>query len=311
MGFNSKYKGSEVEALLDKAGKSATQQDITSAKEYSKSLLDNFKEEINTSPENYFPLKTVNGQTLYGSGNIIVAGGEGGGATETTYILYFVNYSQSNTIYSSRGDKAELKFSFVSMVQRVGTSFFVDTGESGKVTISVKKASEDTFKEVKTFIAPPNVVQNIDVSPYIGDGQNSIKITAIGEITGREADVMAYTVVQSSLALSAPNFQWWAPQVGDVTIPYLVAGSLNKNLHVTVTGPDSYTREYISQLGTTPYTDVAFSQNIEHPSTSGVYTIEAYVASVDGNFRTSKTTHQIIFITEGDTGKYVAVNNVI
>ena len=311
MGFNSKYKGSEVEALLDKAGKSATQQDITSAKEYSKSLLDNFKEEINTSPENYFPLKTVNGQTLYGSGNIIVAGGEGGGATETTYILYFVNYSQSNTIYSSRGDKAELKFSFVSMVQRVGTSFFVDTGESGKVTISVKKASEDTFKEVKTFIAPPNVVQNIDVSPYIGDGQNSIKITAIGEITGREADVMAYTVVQSSLALSAPNFQWWAPQVGDVTIPYLVAGSLNKNLHVTVTGPNSYIREYISQLGTTPYTDVAFSQNIEHPSTSGVYTIEAYVASVDGNFRTSKITHQVIFITEGDTGKYVAVNNVI
>lgn len=263
---------------------------------------------VQQAPEVYVPLKTINGQSIYGAGDILISGG-GGSVTETKYNLRFSAYS-SQTLYVSRGEKAEIKFSFISQVMYVGTSAFVDTGEAGIVTISVKRPSDSSYQPVKTMTVPSNAVQTVDIAEYLGDGTNLVRISGEGETTGKTAENLAYTVIRSSLSIQA-SFEWWKPHTADtITVPYYVGGTIDKILHLTVTGPNGYSRSYSQALGTTPYLESVASIVIDHPGASGVYTLSAYVASTDGNFRTSELAVQTIFVTAGASGTYMAVNNV-
>lgn len=265
------------------------------------------RRQIKESPESYVPLKTINGQSIYGAGDIIISGG-GGTVTETKYNLRFSAYS-NQTMYVSRGEKAEVKFSFISQVMYIGTSAFVDTGEAGIITVSVKRPSDSAYKVVKTMTVPSNAVQTVNVAEFLGDGNNLIRIAGEGETTGKTAENLAFTVVRSSLSIQS-NFQWWIPQTaGSITLPYYVGGTIDKVLHVTIKG-GSYSNSYSKQLGTQPYLESVASLVVSHPGTSGVYTISAYVASADGNFRTGNYDMQAIFVKEGATGQYMAVNNI-
>lgn len=270
--------------------------------------IDALASDIKVNPETYLPLKTINGQSIYGAGDILISGG-GGSVTETKYNLRFSAYS-SQTLYVSRGEKAEVKFSFISQVMYVGTSAFVDTGEAGIVTISVKRPSDSSYQPVKTMTVPSNAVQTVDIADYLGDGTNLIRISGEGETTGKTAENLAYTVIRSSLSIQT-SFEWWKPHTADtITVPYYVGGTIDKILHLTVTGPNGYSRSYSQALGTTPYLESVASIVIDHPGASGVYTLSAYVASTDGNFRTSELTVQTIFVTAGAAGTYMAVNNI-
>lgn len=274
----------------------------------SKNYTDGLQKDLKDNPESYLPLKTINGQSIYGAGDILISGG-GGSVTETKYNLRFSAYS-SQTLYVSRGEKAEVKFSFISQVMYVGTSAFVDTGEAGIVTISVKRPSDSSYQPVKTMTVPSNAVQTVDIADYLGDGTNLVRISGEGETTGKTAENLAYTVIRSSLSIQT-SFEWWKPHTADtITVPYYVGGTIDKILHLTVTGPNGYSRSYSQALGTTPYLESVASIVIDHPGASGVYTLSAYVASTDGNFRTSELAVQTIFVTAGATGTYMAVNNV-
>lgn len=274
----------------------------------SKNYTDGLQKDLKDNPESYLPLKTINGQSIYGAGDILISGG-GGSVTETKYNLRFSAYS-SQTLYVSRGEKAEVKFSFISQVMYVGTSAFVDTGEAGIVTISVKRPSDSSYQPVKTMTVPSNAVQTVDIADYLGDGTNLVRISGEGETTGKTAENLAYTVIRSSLSIQT-SFEWWKPHTADtITVPYYVGGTIDKILHLTVTGPNGYSRSYSQALGTTPYLESVASIVIDHPGASGVYTLSAYVASTDGNFRTSELAVQTIFVTAGSSGTYMAVNNV-
>lgn len=285
----------------------AYEQAYSDAVAASTAYTDDLQKDLKDNPESYLPLKTINGQSIYGAGDIIISGG-GGTVTETKYNLRFSAYS-NQTMYVSRGEKAEVKFSFISQVMYIGTSAFVDTGEAGIITVSVKRPSDSAYKVVKTMTVPSNAVQTVDVAEFLGDGNNLIRIAGEGETTGKTAENLAFTVVRSSLSIQS-NFQWWIPQTaGSITLPYYVGGTIDKVLHVTIKG-GSYSKSYSKQLGTQPYLESVASLVVSHPGTSGVYTISAYVASVDGNFRTGNYDMQAIFVKEGATGQYMAVNNI-
>lgn len=290
------------------ATRSFVENRVTYLEGYAEEKANELEENIKTSPSAYIPLKTINGQSIYGAGDILISGG-GGSVTETKYNLRFSAYS-SQTLYVSRGEKAEVKFSFISQVMYVGTSAFVDTGEAGIVTISVKRPSDSSYQPVKTMTVPSNAVQTVDIADYLGDGTNLIRISGEGETTGKTAENLAYTVIRSSLSIQT-SFEWWKPHTADtITVPYYVGGTIDKILHLTVTGPDGYRRSYSQALGTTPYLESVASIVIDHPGASGVYTLSAYVASTDSNFRTSELAVQTIFVTAGASGTYMAVNNV-
>ena len=294
------------------ATRSFVENRVTYLEGYAEEKANELEENIKTSPSAYIPLKTINGQSIYGAGDILISGG-GGSVTETKYNLRFSAYS-SQTLYVSRGEKAEVKFSFISQVMYVGTSAFVDTGEAGIVTISVKRPSDSSYQPVKTMTVPSNAVQTVDIADYLGDGTNLVRISGEGETTGKTAENLAYTVIRSSLSIQT-SFEWWKPHTANtITVPYYVGGTIDKILHLTVTGPNgyskSYSKSYSQALGTTPYLESVASIVIDHPGASGVYTLSAYVASTDGNFRTSELAVQTIFVAAGASGTYMAVNNV-
>ncbi len=306
-----KQTGSELDAILANKpdGVMSDTSDNSVSNRVVKAYIDGKFVELQEVPENFILLKTINGQSIFGAGNISITGG-GGAVTETIYNLYFTSPTGSTT-YISKEDKAEVKFSFISQVMRIGTSDFVDTGEAGIVTISVKKPTDAAYREVKTMTIPSNIVQTIDLTEYLGDGTNLIKITGIGETTGRTADNIAFNFIRSSLSIET-NFDWWNPRSSEkVTLPFYIGGTIDKTLHVTVRGADGYSKEYSKKLGTTPYTESVATIIIDHPGSSGVYTISSYVASNDGNFRSSVLDLQMIFAVDGDTGTYMVVNNIL
>lgn len=306
-----KQTGSELDAILANKpdGVMSDTSDNSVSNRVVKAYIDGKFVELQEVPENFILLKTINGQSIFGVGNISITGG-GGAVTETIYNLYFTSPTESTT-YISKEDKAEVKFSFISQVMRIGTSDFVDTGEAGIVTISVKKPTDAAYQEVKTMTIPSNIVQTMDLTEYLGDGTNLIKISGIGETTGRTADNIAFNFIRSSLSIET-NFDWWNPRSSEkVTLPFYIGGTIDKTLHVTVRGADGYSKEYSKKLGTTPYTESVATIIIDHPGSSGVYTISSYVASNDGNFRSSVLELQMIFAVDGDTGTYMVVNNIL
>lgn len=306
-----KQTGSELDAILANKpdGVMSDTSDNSVSNRVVKAYIDGKFVELQEVPENFILLKTINGQSIFGAGNISITGG-GGAVTETIYNLYFTSPTGSTT-YISKEDKAEVKFSFISQVMRIGTSDFVDTGEAGIVTISVKKPTDAAYQEVKTMTIPSNIVQTIDLTEHLGDGTNLIKISGIGETTGKTADNIAFNFIRSSLSIET-NFDWWNPRSSEkVTLPFYIGGTIDKTLHVTVRGADGYSKQYSKKLGTTPYTESVATIIIDHPGSSGVYTISSYVASNDGNFRSSVLDLQMIFAVDGDTGTYMAVNNIL
>jgi hypothetical protein len=294
---------------VDNAARAAYELAYTDSVNASKNYTNGLQKDLKDNPESYLPLKTINGQSIYGAGDIIISGGGGGTVTETKYNVYFTPYN-GPTLYVSRGDKAEIKFAFVSQVIRPGMSNFVDTGEACEAVIAVKKPTDSSYVAVRTLTVPSNVVTTIDLSGYLGDGNNLVRISGVGETTGKTAENLAYTVIRSSLSIQT-SFEWWKPHTADtITVPYYVGGTIDKILHLTVTGPNGYSRSYSQALGTTPYLESVASIVIDRPGASGVYTLSAYVASTDGNFRTSELAVHTIFVTAGAPGTYMAVNNV-
>lgn len=55
-----------------------------------KKYVDDLENDIKTNPSEYVKLKTINGKSLYGSGNIVIEGGEGGAGLQ---------YSEERTVY--------------------------------------------------------------------------------------------------------------------------------------------------------------------------------------------------------------------
>lgn len=65
-----------------------------------KKYVDDLENNIKTNPSEYVKLKTINGKNIYGSGNIVIEGGEGGSGLQ---------YAVERTVYPTRvefeGDK--------------------------------------------------------------------------------------------------------------------------------------------------------------------------------------------------------------
>jgi hypothetical protein len=235
-------------------------------------------------------------------------GGEGGSGGGMTYYLRIKNGLDSRNIVASKGEPCNIVFTFVSQ-QKDGENEYEDTGERGYCEISISNVSTESYETVKSFYVNSGVEQTVDVSQFLATGTNSIRVKITGEITEQSAPAFVWTAQLTSLSLSAPNFEWWKPQTGDFRIPFLVGGNINKNLKVSVAG-DGYLEVYTIPLGNQIYTDLAYNFNVPHPGRSGVYTITAYVSSVDGGVSTKKISFQTICVQENEKAVYIAVNNV-
>lgn len=244
-------------------------------------------------------------------------GGGGGSASGMSYYLRVVNNLPSRNIVASKGDPCNVEFTFVSQQKDVADEEYSDTGERGYCEVSIRTGTSTTFEVIKEYYVQSNVPQIIDVAKYLGTGTNQIKVKITGELTEQSAPAFTWTAQLTSLSISAPNFTWWNSFNSDFTIPYLIGGNVNKNLIVTVTNQTysdeepTYNEEYTVNIGSQPYTETAYNFTCPHPGTPGVYNVSAKVKTADGAIETKVVSFNVICVTAGHVGQYIAINKVV
>ena len=234
-----------------------------------------------------------------------LAGGAG-----TMYSVYVRNNMESLGFASQYGEKCVLDFTFVSQYRDDISEPYKPTGELGTCTLMVKNAKYADFTTVKTMQVSSNASIKLDVSEWLSNGSNNIKITIAGINTDKVTAPITYTVQLTSLGISAPNFRWWTAFTDAISIPLNIGGNISKILHVSIAG-EGYSKNYEVPLGTTVYTETAYNYRLQHPGQSGVYNVSMHVANTDGTIRTRTVSYNIICVEAGDRVKLIAVNNVI
>ena len=114
----------------------------------------------------------------------------------------------------------------------------------------------------------------------------------------------------TSLGISTPNFAWWTAFSGNINIPMIINGNINKTLHLTVTG-DGYSQSYDKTIGTAVYLDTPYIYLLEHPGATGVYNVSFYLSNSDNTIQTKSVSVNIMCIrTASEAVKLMCVNNV-
>lgn len=236
-------------------------------------------------------------------------GGGGGAGGGMYYFLRVMNGLPSRSIVASQGEPCEIKFTFVSQQKDGAEAEYEDTGERGYCELSVSNIATDSFQVVKSFYVNSGVEQTVDVSQFLATGANSIRLKITGEITEQVTPAFTWSAQLTSLSIGAPNFEWWKPNTGDFTIPFIIGGNVDKDLYISVDGGD-YHWEKMEPIGPLVYTDTPLNYGVPHPGKSGVYTVRAQVKTKDSLIATKELVYETICVVQGETETFIAVNNV-
>lgn len=79
--------------VQNKVIKKYVDDEIVTLEGYAEEVVNDLENNIKTNPSEYVKLKTINGKSLYGSGNIVIEGGEGGSGLQ---------YAVERTVYPTR-----------------------------------------------------------------------------------------------------------------------------------------------------------------------------------------------------------------
>lgn len=236
-------------------------------------------------------------------------GGGGGAGGGMYYFLRVMNGLPSRNIVASQGEPCEIKFTFVSQQKDGAEAEYEDTGERGYCELSVSNIATDSFQVVKSFYVNSGVEQTVDVSQFLATGSNSIRLKITGEITEQVTPAFTWSAQLTSLSIGAPNFEWWKPNTGDFTIPFIIGGNVDKDLYISVDGGD-YHWEKMEPIGPLVYTDTPLNYGVPHPGKSGVYTVRAQVKTKDSLIATKELVYETICVVQGETETFIALNNV-
>ena len=294
-----------VKELQNGAGTEALEKSMNALKK----LVEQQDDRLALKVDNIF----VEGTDLYAeAGGVIVAGPISltGGEQTVQRNLRIVNNLDSKSISASKGDPCLLNFTFVSKERYTSSEPYEDTGERGLCQISVKNAAGADYQVVKEMNVASGMPVSLDIAEFLTSGSNQVMIKVTGEVTEVTTPAFVYTVTLTSLSITSDNFKWWTAYAGAITLPLNIGGNIAKMLHVSVTGR-GYNKTYTVPLGTSIYVETAYNYAVEHPGVTGVYTLSAYVSSVDETIRTRTVSFQVMCVVPGEKVKLVAVNHLL
>lgn len=312
MGFNSKYEGYEVENMLDKVGGMDVRfEDLINTKaatfymENSTGLFIAFNSQ--EAKEAY--LSEGNRDGIIGEYAIWA-----GMSSETVYRMEVTGLSEKYN-FTSSSDKMEISVGFSSMVKHSDEEGYIEFNESAIFSVTVIKQGALEGKLVSGGnIVPKGGTFTFDLKPYVGNGDNTIIITAEGLVSSTKG-VATATASVTAMALLPRNFDWWTPFIEGESYLGLgglvILGSLSKTLHVKVTGDNGYLKEYSVAIGTEQHEEIAYTfEGLEHPSESGVYNVEMWLTADVSGLRTESLTYNIMCIASEDvaTKQLVCIN---
>ena len=303
MAYYSKYTGREIDELLTQSS------NVPSKFGHCRVTADNIlqfftsvesQELYDTDPESHADL-------LLGQTQIVTSGG---GSAEQIYNLKVQNNLSTRRLYASVGAQCFIDFTFISQVK--DGNVYVDTGERGRVEISVRTETDNTYVVKNQFWVNSGVATKLDVSSYLETGANSVMVKITGEQTEKTAIALVYTVQLTSLSLADSGFAWWRAYTADMVIPVHIGGNITKILNVKVTSESgAYSEEYHINLYNNIYMETAYNYRLAHPNQTGVFKVEMYVSNADGQLKTNSLIYNIMCVAVGQEEPLLVVNNIL
>lgn len=226
------------------------------------------------------------GITIDSSAVTLPSGGGGGGGGGSSSAITLKNLLDSNMLTSAAGQSANLKFSFSSS----------ETNEKGTAYIYVNNV-------LKTSVSIVSGENNIDVSAYIIDGINEVKLTCMDIFSNQKS--LSYSVKVVTLKITS-SFDSTVAYEGQISYPYIAIGDVdNKIVHFVL---DEI------EIGTANVSTSGRQNTFTIPTKShGAHTFEVYVTSEIGGVvvQSNHLYYDLIFVGAGETTPIIscAYNN--
>ena len=204
----------------------------------------------------------------------------GGGGSGSSAVITLTNLLDSNSLTVATNQSADLKFSFASS----------ETTEDGTVYIYVN----DVLKASDIIISGEN---SIDVSPYITEGTNNVKITATDIYSNSKS--LSYSIEMVSLKLSS-QFDATVPYDSAIDYTYIPVLNATKTLHIILDR---------TEIGTAEVTTSGRQETYTIPKqVHGSHTLEVYfTAKINDEIVSSNHLYyDLICVTDGATMPIIA-----
>ena len=164
------------------------------------------------------------GVTMNNSAVVLPSGGGGGGSSAN---ITLKNLLDSNILTVAVGGDANLKFSFASSEDDGDGTAYIYIG--------------GVLKGTTTIVTGDNV---LDISQYIGEGTNEIKLTCMDIYSNSKS--LSYTVNAINLKITS-TFDDSQIYSGDISVRYIPYGAIEKTIHFVVDNVD--TTVVVSETG--------------------------------------------------------------
>lgn len=226
----------------------------------------------------------------------------GGANTETVYMMT-VNVANESYNFTTSSEKMEITAGFTSQVKYTEEEGYKEFKEAAIFSVSVIKSGAESVVVSSGNVVKQGETFTFDVKPYVGNGNNTVVITAEGLVSASKG-VVAVGVSVTSMSLSPFGFEWNKPfvQGSDYKLGGLkILGTLDKKLHIKVSG-EEYGKDYEVNIGTAQYDEIAYTFNgLEHPNKTGVYKVEMWLEAVESGLLSETLSYRIMCIASADT----------
>ena len=254
----------EASALAHESAEAA-ETSAQNAQSYANSLnTDLIQAQLNLKGDNlYFDTESnllylMSDGELIGDGVAVAASGSGGGGggVTTEYTVTLKNLLDSRIFSVPGGASVNLKFSYSS----VDSEGYNDGPGVGTITVnSIKKATVSVSQGENT----------IDISSYLSDGSNTVKLTVANSEDSKRS--LSYTITVVTLTLST-TLEDFSVQTGDLTFYYTPVGAGDKTVYFVMDG---------ETIGTATVSSTGKSQSYVIPAQShGGHILEVYATMI-------------------------------
>ena len=237
----------------------------------------------------------------------------GGASSETVYMMT-VNTPKDLYSFTTSSQKMEITAGFTSQVKYTDEEGYIEFKEAALFSVSVIKSGAEAVVVSSGNVVKQGETFTFDVKPYVGNGDNTVVITAEGLVSASKG-VTAVTVGVTSMALLPMDFKWNTPFVEGQSYALggmKVLGTLDKKLHIKMSG-NEYEKSYEVNIGTAQYDDVAYTfDGLVHPNATGVYKVELWLEATESGLTSETLTYRIMCIKadEVNTAQLICINDV-
>lgn len=209
--------------------------------------------------------------------------GGGGGGSVSGSVVKLTNQNGTTALIGAYGKAINLMFTFSSLEDGVETG-------SGTCKITVNGATKYTNSISQG-------ASTIDVSPYLNDGSNTVRVTCT-DVYGVSKS-LTYTITVIRLTIESP-FNAAIPYNGDITFKYTPNGAVEKTVYFLIDGDDAGTE-------VTSLTGKQLTKTFSKMS-HGVHRLEVYSKATvnDVEITSPSLVYDIICIEDGDQTPIIA-----